>query len=145
MYLSGLSGGGAVTVSTISANNFTTLEGIRRAIDFGVDYETGPTGNATKYFDQIFENAGAKAEAGFPVTVADTFGQFWTTYLPRDQKFANYSDLALPGNAFSNGDAPMPYHSSCRSRAWSVAEHWRLFVSSTWRQSVKSYLQPDFI
>lgn len=108
MYISGLSGGGAVTVSTIASNNFTTLDGIRQAVNFSINYEVGPTGNATEYFDNIFENAGAKAEAGFIVSVGDTFGQFWANYLNPNGTYANYSDLAQPGSAFSAGEAPMP-------------------------------------
>lgn len=108
MYLSGLSGGGAVTVSTIASNSFTTLDGIRSAVNFSVDYTVGPTGNDTEYFEMIFENAGAKAEAGFPVSVADTFGQFWTNFLPASWQYSNYSDLAASSNAFGAGEAPMP-------------------------------------
>lgn len=108
MYLTGLSGGAAVTVSTLAANNFTTVAGVRQAVNFSVDYDVGPTGNATEYFDELFENAGAKAEAGFPVSVADIFGQFWITYLPASGQYSNYSDLTQPGNAFSEGEAPMP-------------------------------------
>jgi lysophospholipase len=110
MYLTGLSGGGAVTVSTIASNNFTTLDGIQQAVNFSVDYARGPGGNANEsnYFEGIFEEVGAKAGAGFPVSVADTFGRFWATYLPQDQSYSNYSDIALPATAFSNGDAPMP-------------------------------------
>jgi len=73
-----------------------------------VNYEVGPDGNSTAYFDQIFEFAGAKAEAGFPVTIADVFGQFWATYLPPGGIYSNYSDLAEQQNAFSSGNAPMP-------------------------------------
>ena len=108
MYMSGLSGGGAVTVSTVSSSNFSTVDEIRRAINFSTNYEVGPQGNQTAYFDQIFEDVGAKAESGFPVSVADTFGRFWAQYLPESMRYANYSDMALPGTAFSSGEAPMP-------------------------------------
>ncbi|PNP78899.1 hypothetical protein FNYG_07764 [Fusarium nygamai] len=51
---------------------------------------------------------GAKDESGFPVSVADTFGQFWGTWLPEDKVYSNYSDIASKNTAFSLGDAPMP-------------------------------------
>ena len=108
MYMSGLSGGGAVTVSTVASNNFPTLDQIRQAVNFSTNYEVGPDGNQTAYFDGIFEDAGAKAEAGFPVSVADTFGRFWAQYLPEDQSYSNYSDIAQSGTAFSDGASPMP-------------------------------------
>ncbi|KAK7429397.1 hypothetical protein QQZ08_003989 [Neonectria magnoliae] len=107
-YITGLSGGGAVTVGTIAASNFSSTDGIRKAIDFSLPYAQGPTGNDTEFFETIFENAGAKAEAGFPVSVADIFGQFWGTWLPEGQIYSNYSDVALPGGAFALGNAPMP-------------------------------------
>jgi lysophospholipase len=66
-YLTGLSGGGFVTVSSLAANNFTSIQELTQAINFTVDYEVGPTGNATEYYTELFENAGAKAELGYPV------------------------------------------------------------------------------
>ncbi|KPM39729.1 hypothetical protein AK830_g6805 [Neonectria ditissima] len=105
-YITGLSGGGAITVGTIASTNFSSTDGIRKAIDFSLPYTAGPTGNTTEFFETIFENAGAKAEAGFPVSVADTFGQFWATWLPKT--YSDYSDIALPGGAFALGNAPMP-------------------------------------
>ncbi|KAH7185207.1 acyl transferase/acyl hydrolase/lysophospholipase [Fusarium flagelliforme] len=107
-YITGLSGGGAVTVSLLAANNFTTLENIEKNTNFSNSYAAGPDGNQTSFFNDIFENAGAKDEAGFPVSVADTFGQFWGTWLPEDMLFSNYSDIANNDTAFGMGDAPMP-------------------------------------
>ncbi|KAF0642659.1 hypothetical protein FPSE5266_05568 [Fusarium pseudograminearum] len=107
-YITGLSGGGAVTVSLLAANNFTTTDDIQKATNFSTSYAEGPDGNQTDFFNTIFENAGAKDEAGFPVSVADTFGQFWGTWLPEDQLFSNYSGIANNGTAFALGDAPMP-------------------------------------
>lgn len=69
----------------------------------------GPTGNATAYIIDLFENAGAKADEGFPVTVADVFGQLFSVYLPHSWKYRDYSDIALmPDHSFSLGLGPMP-------------------------------------
>ncbi|KAL3601025.1 hypothetical protein FPOAC2_05278 [Fusarium poae] len=107
-YITGLSGGGAVTVGLLAANNFTTTDNIQKATNFSTSYAEGPDGNQTEFLNTIFENTGAKDEAGFPVSVGDTFGQFWGTWLPEDQLFSNYSDIASNGTAFAMGDAPMP-------------------------------------
>ncbi|KAG5754066.1 hypothetical protein H9Q72_002495 [Fusarium xylarioides] len=107
-YITGLSGGGAVTVSLLAANNFTTTDGVKKSSNFSLDYASGPDGNQTAFFTSIFENMGAKDESGFPVSVADTFGQFWGTWLPEDKVYSNYSDIASKNTAFSLGDAPMP-------------------------------------
>jgi lysophospholipase len=113
-YLTGLSGGGAVSVALIAANNYSTTDDIRQSANFSTRYDSGRTGNQSGFYQTIFENAGAKAEAGFPVSVADPFGQFWGTWLPEEQIFANYSDIAREnsdgGNvsAFALGAAPMP-------------------------------------
>ncbi|KAF5656903.1 lysophospholipase [Fusarium circinatum] len=107
-YITGLSGGGAVTVSLLAANNFTTTDGVKKASNFSLDYASGPDGNQTAFFTNIFENMGAKDESGFPVSVADTFGQFWGTWLPDDKVYSNYSDIASKNTAFTLGDAPMP-------------------------------------
>lgn len=82
-----------------------------QSANFSTSYSVGRTGNTTEFFEMIFENAGAKAEAGFPVSLADTFGQFWGVWLPEDLVFANYSDLASNNsaiNAFAKGAGPMP-------------------------------------
>ncbi|GKT79924.1 lysophosphoplipase A [Colletotrichum tofieldiae] len=107
-YITGLSGGGALTVSTLAANDFITIEALRKQINFTVDYTVGPDGNQTAYLTEIFENLGAKAETGLPVSVADAFGQFWGVYLPENRMYGNYSDLTLPGTGFSQGESPMP-------------------------------------
>ncbi|KXH45937.1 lysophosphoplipase A [Colletotrichum simmondsii] len=107
-YITGLSGGGALTVSTLAANDFISISALRKQINFTVDYTLGPDGNITTYLTDIFENVGAKAETGLPVSVADAFGQFWATYLPENSTYGNYSDLALSGTVFSSGEAPMP-------------------------------------
>ncbi|KAH6887029.1 acyl transferase/acyl hydrolase/lysophospholipase [Thelonectria olida] len=107
-YITGLSGGGAITVSVIASTNFTSVDEIRKAINFSVPYDEGPSGDTDKFFNGIFENAGAKAEAGFPVSVADIFGQFWGNWLPEGQVYSDYSDIALPGGVFAQGGGPMP-------------------------------------
>jgi lysophospholipase len=70
----------ATSTNTFSAaNNFTTIDNIKKATNFSTSYAAGPDGNQTEFFNTIFDNTGAKDEAGFPVSVADTFGQFWGT------------------------------------------------------------------
>lgn len=98
----------AGTNAISAANNFTTIDNLKMATNFSTSYAAGPDGNQTEFFNTIFENAGAKDEAGFPVSVADTFGQFWGTWLPEDMLYGNYSDIADNGTAFNLGDAPMP-------------------------------------
>lgn len=84
------------------------MNSIRQAVNFSVPYDLGPTGDSETYYTQLFENTGAKAEAGFPVSVVDSFGQFWATYLPEGGLYSNLSDLAQSGNAFGSGHAPLP-------------------------------------
>ncbi|KAK1982817.1 LOW QUALITY PROTEIN: lysophosphoplipase A [Colletotrichum cereale] len=90
-YITGLSGDGALTVSTLAANDFITIDALRKQINFTVDYTVGSECDQTAYLTDIFNNLGAKAETGLPVS---TYG--------------NYSDLSLPGTVFSRGEAPMP-------------------------------------
>lgn len=97
-----------ILIGSSASNNFSSVDSIRKAINFSVPYDSGPTRNYTIYFEGIFENAAAKVELGFPINVADIFGQFWATYLPASWKYSNYSDIALPDSAFTLGDAPMP-------------------------------------
>jgi lysophospholipase len=107
-YLTGLSGGGFFTVATIASNNFTSVSNIRKAVNFSTDYEMGPTGNQSAYYGQMFENAGAKAEEGFPVSVTDIFGQMFRQYLPPSWAYKTWSDIAGAGQSFTSGQAPMP-------------------------------------
>lgn len=107
-YLTGLSGGALYAVSGLATNNFTTVEEITKTINYTTNYEIGRGGNVTKYYTDLFENAGAKALLGYPVTTADIFGQWWATYMPEKWQFANYSTIADSKSAFSMHDAPMP-------------------------------------
>lgn len=45
---------------------------------------------------------------GLPVSVADSFGQFWGGWIPHNQTYGNYSSLGMNGTAFSQDHAPMP-------------------------------------
>lgn len=95
-----------------AANNFSTVDAVRRSVNFSQPYDVGPSGNSTEFFQRAYELVGGKAEAGFPVSVADTFGRFWANWVPENSSFANYSDFARNGSinssAFAVGDAPMP-------------------------------------
>jgi lysophospholipase len=68
----------------------------------------GPSGNSTEFFDGVFENVGAKAETGLPVSVVDVFGQFWGNWLPSNATYMKWSSVAREGSAFESGRAPMP-------------------------------------
>ena len=98
----------ALITPVSAANNFGSWEELQDAVNYTVDYTQGPDGNQTEYFTTLFENVGAKAEAGFPISATDIFGQFWGTYLPEEGLYKNYSQIAGSGTAFSEGDAPMP-------------------------------------
>lgn len=124
-YLTGLSGGGLLTVSSLSVslpgeklslilmpssatNNFSSISSLRQAVNFTTDYNVGPTGNATEYYTELFENVGAKAELGFPVSAVDVLGQMFRTYLPKSWGYKSFSDIAGAGHAFTRGTGPMP-------------------------------------
>jgi lysophospholipase len=79
---------------------------IRTVINFSIPYVGGA--DPDSFYETIFENAGAKADAGFPISVADPFGQFWGNWLPKAWTYANFSDLATKGGSFASGHAPMP-------------------------------------
>ncbi|OHW91337.1 lysophosphoplipase a [Colletotrichum incanum] len=117
-YITGLSGGGALTVSTLAANEFIAIDALRKQINFTVDYTLGPDGDQTAYLTEIFENLGAKAETGLPVSVADAFGQFWGINLPENRMYSNYSDLTLPGTGYSRGESPVPIISLSEFGNW---------------------------
>ncbi|KAF3763282.1 FabD/lysophospholipase-like protein [Cryphonectria parasitica EP155] len=107
-YLTGLSGGGCIAVSTLASNQYTTVDNIRQAVNFSENYVTGPNDNVSEYFTDLYENSLAKQEAGFPVSIADIFGQFWQMYLPESWQNSLFSDLATQNTSFSNGTGPMP-------------------------------------
>ncbi|TDZ26166.1 Lysophospholipase 1 [Colletotrichum orbiculare MAFF 240422] len=107
-YLTGLSGGGALTVSALASNDYMTTYNIRRSVNFSVDYTRGPDDNQDQYLGGIFDAVATKAKRGFPVSAADAFGLFWATYLPQDRRYDNFSDLATQDTYFSRGEAPMP-------------------------------------
>lgn len=81
---------------------------MRKSSNFSTDYTAGPTGNSTEYYDNFFENAGAKLESGFPVSAVDILGQMWRQYLPPSWAYKSYSDIASVDRAFAKGKAPMP-------------------------------------
>lgn len=85
-------------------NDFASFADIAEATNFSASYDSP----SDKEADFFFENAGAKDEAGFPISVTDVFGQFWATWLPEDWTYASYSDVAKNDTAFKSGRAPMP-------------------------------------
>jgi lysophospholipase len=77
-YMSGLSGGGFPTMS-FAVNNFPTADEIVELWHTSIDRFAAT--NDTQYaatFQSIFEDIGAKLEAGFPVGTADLFGRAWS-------------------------------------------------------------------
>ena len=91
-----------------AANDFGTTDQIREGSNFTMSWSAGPTGNSTSFFSSIFEIVGGKAEAGYPVSVADTFGQFFGSWLPGDKTYSLYSDLAKEHSVLSAGQGPLP-------------------------------------
>jgi lysophospholipase len=76
-YMSGLSGGGFPTVS-FAVNNFPTADEIVDIWQPAINRFNAT--NTTEYaasFTDIFEDIGAKLEAGFPIGTADLFGRAW--------------------------------------------------------------------
>lgn len=87
-----------------AANDFGTVPEIEKTANFSNSYDDP----SYKQGETEFENAGAKLEAGFPISVTDVFGQFWGTWLPEDWLYASYSKIAKDDGAFRSGRAPMP-------------------------------------
>ncbi|KZL87734.1 lysophosphoplipase a [Colletotrichum incanum] len=105
-YITGLSGGGALTVSTLAANEFIAIDALRKQINFTVDYTLGPDGDQTAYLTEIFENLGAKAETGLPVSVADAFAQNTSECIQGFDKFTFIQGSTA--NAFNAYITPPP-------------------------------------
>ncbi|KAM5362714.1 hypothetical protein ACJZ2D_012376 [Fusarium nematophilum] len=103
-YITGLSGGGAVTVSLLAVNNFTITEDLVKATNFSTSYAAGPDGNVEYFLKDIFENTGAKAKAGSPVSIADTFGQFWGAWCHRNNSLVNpdINNIPIPTDEENN-------------------------------------------
>ncbi|KAI8317230.1 Lysophospholipase 3 [Colletotrichum sp. SAR11_240] len=99
---------GGLTQVLSAANDFVSIAELRKAINFTVDYTKGKDDNQDQYLQDIFEDMGAKAEQGLPVSVADAFGKFWAVYLPENKTYGNFSDLTAQNTVFSRGEAPMP-------------------------------------
>lgn len=92
-----------------ASNNFSTIDELRVNSDLTTDYLTGPTGNATQYFTELFTNAYFKFGEGFPVSATDILGQMFRQYLAPSWTYKDVSDIAsTPNHAFALGAAPMP-------------------------------------
>lgn len=119
-YLAGLSGGGWL-VGSIFVNNFTTISGLQTdntssVWEFGNSIFSGPaTGgiqllDTTQYFDNIYNEVGAKGNAGFNTTITDYWGRALSFQLVNASDGGpayTWSSIQLQ-DSFSNGDSPMP-------------------------------------
>ncbi|KAI9833172.1 MAG: hypothetical protein M1819_003795 [Sarea resinae] len=108
-YLTGLSGGGGYTVVPLASNNFSTVADLLTKGNYTANYETGPTGNSTSYFEGIFEELGSKAEEGFTISTGDVLGRFFSNFLAPEWRYRDFSNIATFANhSFALGLGPMP-------------------------------------
>lgn len=119
-YLAGLSGGGWL-VGSIFLNNFTTISGLLNQTDgsvweFGNSILEGPAKggiqllDTAQYFDEVFDDVGAKADAGFNTSITDYWGRTLSYQLigAADGGPAyTWSSIALE-DKFISGDTPVP-------------------------------------
>jgi lysophospholipase len=76
-YMSGLSGGGFPTLS-FAANNFPTADEIVQIWQPQINrFNTTVDTQYAANFTSVFEDLGAKEEAGFKVGTSDLFGRLW--------------------------------------------------------------------
>lgn len=111
-YISGYSGG-AIMVSTLAFNNWTTVEEL-------LDYNATTIWNTThspvdfslSWFQELYEEVKPKQDAGYEITAVDLFGRILSKYMFEEDD-ADYgidllwSDLRYT-EAFSNYDMPFP-------------------------------------
>ncbi|KAK4230591.1 lysophospholipase [Podospora fimiseda] len=118
-YLAGLSGGGWL-VSSIYANNFTTVEQLRDGRkgssiwDFANSIFKGPDMSGifdtVKYWRSIAKQVASKKEAGFETSITDYWGRALSYQLidaPDGGPSYTFSSIALD-EEFSNARAPFP-------------------------------------
>lgn len=121
-YLAGLSGGGWL-VGSIFVNNFTTISGlldnpnnVSSVWEFGNSIFEGPDTSkiqifsSGEYFDNIYNEVGDKADAGFDTSVTDYWGRALSYQLVNASDGGpdyTWSSIQLQ-QTFSNADSPMP-------------------------------------
>lgn len=119
-YLAGLSGGGWL-VGSIYVNNFTTITGLLNTDtgsvwEFGNSIFEGPATSkvqifsSAQYFDNIYNEVGDKADAGFNTSITDYWGRALSYQLVNASDGGpdyTWSSIQLQ-ETFANADSPMP-------------------------------------
>ncbi|KAK4697433.1 lysophospholipase, partial [Lecanoromycetidae sp. Uapishka_2] len=119
-YLAGLSGGGWL-VGSIFVNNYTTISGLLDTTsgsvwEFGNSIFEGPATSkvqifsSAQYFDNIYNEVGDKADAGFNTSVTDYWGRALSYQLVNVSDGGpayTWSSIQLQ-ESFANADSPMP-------------------------------------
>lgn len=119
-YLAGLSGGGWL-VGSIFVNNFSTITGLLDTTsgsvwEFGNSVFEGPATSkvqlfsSAQYFDNIYNEVGDKADAGFNTSVTDYWGRALSYQLVNASDGGpgyTWSSIQLQ-ETFANADSPMP-------------------------------------
>lgn len=119
-YLAGLSGGGWL-VGSIFLNNFTLISGLLNRTDgsvweFGNSILEGPAKggiqllDTAQYFDEVFDDVGDKADAGFNTSITDYWGRTLSYQLIGAEDGGpayTWSSIALEDKLIS-GDTPLP-------------------------------------
>ncbi len=119
-YLAGLSGGGWL-VGSILVNNFTTISGLLdtntgSVWEFGNSIFEGPATSkvqvfsSAEYFDNIYNEVGDKAHAGFNTSITDYWGRALSYQLVNASDGGpgyTWSSIQLQ-ETFANAESPMP-------------------------------------
>jgi lysophospholipase len=119
-YVAGLSGGSWL-VGSIFVNNFTTISGLLdtnsgSVWEFGNSIFEGPATSkfqifsSAEYFDNIYKEVGAKADAGFNTSITDYWGRALSYQLVNASDGGpayTWSSIQLQ-DSFANADSPMP-------------------------------------
>jgi lysophospholipase len=121
-YLAGLSGGGWL-VGSIFVNNYTTISGllnnpnnVSSVWEFGNSIFEGPATSKVQifstadYFDNVYNEVGRKAKAGFRTSVTDYWGRALSYQLVNSSDGGqDYTWSSIQSQkTFSDADSPMP-------------------------------------
>ncbi len=121
-YLAGLSGGGWL-VGSIFVNNYTTISGllnnpnnVSSVWEFGNSIFEGPATSKIQifstadYFDNVYNEVGRKAKAGFRTSVTDYWGRALSYQLVNSSDGGqDYTWSSIQSEkTFSDADSPMP-------------------------------------